>query len=118
MVKLIPSFIIVTFLLLSNIGVFAQSAALIDAAKKEGGKAVVYGSLESDEFEAIKTAFQNKTGLELEIWRASGTKTMDRVVSEYRAGKPAYDAVLLNANVARLVAAQGVLAKYESPSAT
>ncbi|HEY7165292.1 MAG TPA: extracellular solute-binding protein [Candidatus Binatia bacterium] len=117
MMKVISSIIFLILCFDSSGRLFAQSATVIEAARKEGGKAVVYGSLESDEFEAIKNAFQNKTGLELEIWRASGTKTMDRVVSEYRAGKPAYDAVLLNANVARLVASQGMLAKYISPAA-
>src|ERR1051325_10192708 len=118
MVKVICSIVCLFLFFGSTGGLRAQSAAIVaDAKNKEGGKAVVYGSLEGDEFEAIRAAFQKKTGLELEIWRASGTKVMDRVVSEYRAGKPAYDAVLLNANVARVVAAQGMLAKYDSPVA-
>jgi len=97
--------------------VFAQSASLIEAAKKDSGKVIAYGSLESEAFDAVKAGFEKKTGLELEYWRASGTKTMDRAVSEYRSGKPAYDAILLNANVARLVSKEGMLAKYNSPSA-
>lgn len=97
--------------------VFAQTAKLVEEAKKEGGKVVAYGSLESEAFDAVKAGFEKKTGLQLEYWRASGTKTMDRAVSEYRSGKPAYDAILLNANVARLVSKEGMLAKYDSPSA-
>jgi iron(III) transport system substrate-binding protein len=96
---------------------FAQTAKLIEEAKKESGKVVAYGSLESEAFDAVKAGFEKKTGLQLEYWRASGTKTMDRAVSEYRSGKPAYDAILLNANVARLVSKEGMLAKYNSPSA-
>jgi iron(III) transport system substrate-binding protein len=96
---------------------FAQSASMVEAAKKEGGKVVAYGSLESEEFDAVKAGFEKKTGLQLEYWRASGTKTMDRALSEYRSGRPLYDAILLNANVARLVSRQGILAKYDSPSA-
>jgi len=96
---------------------FAQTAKLLEEAKKEGGKVVAYGSLESEAFDAVKARFETKTGLQLEYWRASGTKTMDRAVSEYRSGKPAYDAILLNANVARLVSKEGMLAKYNSPSA-
>jgi len=97
--------------------VSAQSTGLIEAAKKEGSKVVVYGSLESEAFDAVKAGFEKKTGLQLDYWRASGTKTMERAVSEYRSGKPLYDAILLNANVARLVANEGMLAKYDSPSA-
>jgi len=102
--------------LLSSIKLFAQSPGLIEEAKKEGGKVVAYGSLESEAFEAIKAGFQKKTGLELEYWRASGTKVMDRAVSEYRSGKASYDAILLNANVARLVSKESMLAKYDSPA--
>jgi iron(III) transport system substrate-binding protein len=102
--------------LLSSTELFAQSTSLIEEAKKEGGKVVAYGSLESEAFEAVKAGFQKKTGLELEYWRASGTKVMDRAVSEYRSGKALYDAILLNANVAKLVSKESMLAKYDSPA--
>ena len=62
---------------------FGQDAKLIEAAKKEG-KVVIYGSLESDNAEDVGKAFKKKTGLELEYWRASATKVMDRAMSEYR----------------------------------
>ena len=97
---------------------FGQSASVIEEARKEGGKVVAYGSLESEAFDAIKTAFQKKTGLALEYWRASGTKVMDRAMSEYRTGTALYDLLLLNANVARIVVKEGMLARYESPSAS
>ena len=105
------------FSFLLSTQLFAQSAAMIAAAKNEGGKVVAYGSLESEAFDAVKAGFEKKTGLQLDYWRASGTKTMERAVSEYRSGKLLYDAILLNANVARLVANEGMLAKYDSPSA-
>jgi iron(III) transport system substrate-binding protein len=106
------------FFLVSSPPVFAQHANQVKEAKREGSKVVAYGSLESEAFDAIKAGFQKKTGLELEYWRASGTKVMDRAISEYRTGKALYDAILLNANVARLVAKEGMLAKYESPAAS
>jgi iron(III) transport system substrate-binding protein len=111
------SSLVLLFFLLQSLPAFSQHASLIDEAKKEGGKVVAYGSLESEAFDAVKAAFQKKTGLELEYWRASGTKVMDRALSEYRTGKALYDLLLLNANVARLVVKEGILAKYESPSA-
>jgi iron(III) transport system substrate-binding protein len=95
----------------------SQQPRVIEEARKEGGKVIAYGSLESEAFDAIKSAFQKKTGLELDYWRASGTKLMERAVSEFRTGKAAYDVVLLNANVARLIVNEGMLAKYESPAA-
>jgi iron(III) transport system substrate-binding protein len=117
MLQFISSLVSV-FFLVQSLPAFGQHASLIEEAKKEGGKVVAYGSLESEAFDAVKAAFQKKTGLELEYWRASGTKVMDRALSEYRTGKALYDLLLLNANVARLVVKQGILAKYESPSAS
>ena len=40
--------------------VFGQSQALVDAAKREGAKVVVYGSLENEGMSAIKQAFMKK----------------------------------------------------------
>ncbi|MBI2989398.1 MAG: extracellular solute-binding protein [Deltaproteobacteria bacterium] len=93
-----------------------QDAKLLEAAKKEG-KVVAYGSLESDTSDAIRKAFQKKTGIEMEYWRASATKVMDRALSEYRAGKPLWDVILTNDNPLQIMHKEGVFAKYDSPSA-
>ena len=95
---------------------FGQSAKLVEAGKKEG-KVVAYGSLESDTFDAIAKAFTKKTGIEVEYWRASATKVMDRAVTEYRAGKPLFDVIVINDNPLQLMQKQGVFAKYDSPAA-
>lgn len=94
----------------------AQDAALIEAAKKEGEKAIAYGSLETETFEPVKKAFEKKTGLRVEYWRASATKVMDRALSEFRAGKVIYDVVITNRNPMDLMKEAGVFARYESPS--
>jgi len=96
---------------------FGQDAKLIDAGKKEGGKVVIYGSLESDIVDNVSKAFQKKTGIQVEYWRASATKVMDRALSEYRAGKPAFDIILTNDNPMQLMQKEGIFAKYDSPSA-
>jgi iron(III) transport system substrate-binding protein len=94
----------------------AQDAKMIEAAKKEG-KAVVYGSLESDSANAIFDGFRKKTGVAVEYWRASATKVMDRALSEYRAGRPLFDVILTNDNPMQIMFKEGIFAKYESPSA-
>ncbi len=66
----------------------AQDAKLIEAAKKEGGKVVIYGSLETPVVDAVIAAFRKKTGLNAEYWRASAMSVMNRSMSEYRAGNP------------------------------
>jgi iron(III) transport system substrate-binding protein len=102
--------------LLTTLPVYSQNAKLIEAGKKEG-KAVVYGSLESDTADAVFSAFKKKTGIEVDYWRASATKVMDRALSEYRAGKPLFDIILTNDNPMQIMFKEGIFAKYESPSA-
>jgi iron(III) transport system substrate-binding protein len=96
--------------------VYGQSSSLVEAGKKEG-KVVVYGSLESDTTDAIKQKFQEKTGIEVEYWRASATKVMDRALTEYRAGKALFDIILTNDNPMEIMFRQGIFAKYNSPTA-
>jgi iron(III) transport system substrate-binding protein len=95
----------------------AQEAKLVEAAKKEGGKVVVYGSLENDTMDLIASAFRQRTGLETEFWRASSTKVMDRVLGESRTGRPLFDVVLTNDAPMQFMQKEGVFAKYDSPSA-
>jgi iron(III) transport system substrate-binding protein len=96
---------------------FAQDAKLIEAAKKEGGKLVVYGSIENDTMDLISIAFKKKTGLDTEFWRSSANKVMDRALSEFRAGKPLYDVVLTNVPPMEFLMRDGALVNYDSPSA-
>jgi len=93
-----------------------QSAQLIEAAKQEGDKVVVYTSLESFTADALKKAFEAKTGLKMEYWRGGSTEVVDRVLSEHRVGKPVFDVVATTGDHMRLMAKEGAFAKYESPS--
>ena len=95
--------------------VHAQSAQLLEAAKKEG-KAVIYGSLEGDTMEAILQGFKKKTGIDAEYWRASATKVMDRAMTEFRAGKGGADGIVAADNVMRLMQKDGFFQKYDSPT--
>jgi iron(III) transport system substrate-binding protein len=97
--------------------VFAQDSKLVDAAKKEGGKVVVYGSIENDTMDLIAAALKKKTGLETEYWRAAANKVTDRVANEFRAGRPLYDVVLTTESTMQFIQKDGFLARYDSPSA-
>jgi iron(III) transport system substrate-binding protein len=113
-------FVLYLILLLASVigaaSASSQGTALVEAGKKEG-KAVVYGSLESDSANTIFGEFKKKTGIEAEYWRASATKVMDRALSEYRAGRPLFDIVLTNDNPMQIMLKEGIFAKYDSPSA-
>jgi iron(III) transport system substrate-binding protein len=95
----------------------AQDAKSIDAAKKEGGKVIVYSSMESSISDGIAAAFKKKTGLEMEYWRGSSTKVLDRALNEHRAGKPLFDVAITIADPMFLMQKEGVFARYTSPAA-
>ncbi len=97
---------------------FAQDSSVTEAARKEGSRVVVYHSMESSISEAIAKPFQKKTGIQVDYWRASSTKVMDRALSEYRAGRPLFDVVLTIADPMYIMQKDGIFARYDSPSAT
>ena len=105
-----------TTALLVGTPVYSQSTSLIEAGKKEG-KTVIYGSLESDSADTVFNVFKKKTGIDVDYWRASSTKVMDRAMSEYRAGKPLFDIILTNDNPMQIMFKEGIFAKYDSPAA-
>ena len=86
-----------------------QDSKLVDAAKKEGGKVVVYGSLENDTMDLIAAAFKKKTGLETDYWREAANKVTDRVANESRAGRPLFDVVLTTKSTMQLIQKDGFL---------
>lgn len=96
---------------------YAQDAKLIEAAKKESGAIIAYGSMEQTQAEPIIEAFQKKTGLRAEYWRSSATKAMERALTELRAGKALFDVMVNNSGATHLMHKEGVLAKYNSPVA-
>lgn len=108
--------ILAALLLALSGGAFAQDTKLIDAAKGEGGKVVVYGSLENETMDLLSAAFKKKTGLEVEFWRGASTKVMDRAQSEFRTGKPMFDVVLMNDAPMQFLQKAGIFTKYDSPS--
>src|SRR6266436_3128172 len=61
--------------------------------------------------------FSKKTGLSADYWRASAMSVMNRAMSEYRAGNALYDVVLNNTDPLYIMAKEGMVAKYDSPTA-
>jgi len=112
---LVTASVLVT--VISMVPAHAQEPKLVEAAKKEGGRLVVYGSLENDTMDLLSAAFKKKTGLDVDYWRDAANKVTDRVTAESRAGKPQADVVLTTTSTMRLIQKDGFLAKYDSPSA-
>ncbi len=103
-------------LLLNGSAAFSQTAQMIAAAKKEGGKVTVYTSMETFTADALKKAFEAKTGLQMEYWRGGSTEVLDRVLAEHRVSKPLFDVVATTGDHMHLMAKGGAFVKYESPS--
>jgi iron(III) transport system substrate-binding protein len=94
----------------------AQDAKVVEAAKKEGGKVVFYTTMEVFTLDAVKAAFEKKTGIQVDYWRAGLTDVLARALSEYRAGKPVMDVIGIPGDYMQIMANDGALAKYDSPS--
>jgi iron(III) transport system substrate-binding protein len=94
----------------------AQSAQTVAAAKKEGGKIILYTSMETFTADALKKAFEAKTGVQMEYWRGGTTEIIDRVLGEHRVGKPQFDVVATTGDHMHLMFKQGAFTTYESPS--
>jgi len=110
-------FLLVSWVLFTDShNAFGQSAQTVATAKKEGGKIIVYTSMETFTADALKKAFESKTGLQMEYWRGGSTEVMDRVLSEHRVGKPLFDVVATTGDHMHVMSKEGVFAKYESPS--
>ena len=86
----------------------------IEAAKKEG-KLVWYTSTNVTESKPLLDDFEKAYGIRGEIFRASGEKTLNRIVTEGRAGRWDYDVVTIS-EVDALMDAK-LLGSYRSPEA-
>lgn len=112
--RLNPSLLILALALAHP--VFAQDVKLIAEAKKEGNL-VIYGSMEQDIFEGVRQSFEKKMGITVAYWRASGAAVLERVITERKAGKAAFDVVLNNAGPMEIMLADGAFVNYQSPLA-
>ena len=88
----------------------------VDAAKKEG-KLVIYGTIVPKVMALIQKGFEAQYGIKVEYWRGDATKVIDRVLTEWRAGKPNFDVVIGARGPLALAKPEGVFAKYSPPGA-
>jgi iron(III) transport system substrate-binding protein len=106
-------FVFLSFAL--NARAWAQGVSL-EAAKKEG-KVVVYGTIIPQVMTQIQKGFEAKYGVTIDYWRGDATKVVDRVLTEWRAGKPGFDMVIGARGPLSLAKADGVYAKFTPASA-
>jgi len=88
----------------------------IDGAKKEG-KLMIYGTIVPQVMTLIQKGFEAQYGIKVEYWRGDATKVIDRVLTEWRAGKPNFDVVIGARGPLALGKPESVFAKYSPPAA-
>jgi iron(III) transport system substrate-binding protein len=91
---------------------------LIELAEKEGGKLNVYGSANLDEAEPIMAAFEDVSGIEPNLYRASSSDLLQRILQEASAHfKGGADVIYTNGPELQVLDDKALLLPLESPYA-
>ena len=76
---------------------------------------LLYTSLAGSDIKAFRDAFQKAyPGVKLEIYRASGTTILQKILTESRAGNEVVDATMTQDNVLHVLKGKNLLAKFDS----
>jgi iron(III) transport system substrate-binding protein len=87
---------------------------LLENARKEGS-VVLYTSLAPTESGPLGQAFEKKTGVKVEIWRAISEKVVQRAVTEARAKRFAFDVIETNGPEMEIMAREKLFSEFHSP---
>ncbi|MET0503455.1 MAG: extracellular solute-binding protein, partial [Candidatus Binatia bacterium] len=109
--------ILVTVIAMGTIATVVRAQPVnLESAKKEG-RVVIYGTVVPQVMTLIEKGFADKYGIKTEYWRADATKVIDRVLTEWRAGKPGFDVVIGARGPLALGKPDGVYAKFSPVTA-
>ena len=110
------SSVFLLFILASGISAHAQrDPALVERAKHEGTVSV-YTSMQLVDSRPLTEAFEKKYGIRVSLWRASGEKIVQRVVTESRANRFELDVVETDGAQMEILFREKQLAPLQSPS--
>ena len=91
-----------------------REARLAAEAKKQG-QVVIYTSMNLKDSVPITEAFEKKTGVKVELWRASSEKVLQRSVTEARAGRFSCDVIETNGPEMEALYREKLLEEFVSP---
>jgi len=94
-----------------------RGAKLLEEAKKQR-EVVMYTSLNLKDSVPITEAFEKKTGLKVQLWRASSEKVLQRAVTEARAGRFSCDILETNGPEMEAMYREQLLEEFFSPHFT
>ena len=92
-----------------------RDAKLLAEARKEG-QVAMYTSLNLKDSVPITEAFEKKTGVKVQLWRASSEKVLQRAVTEARAGRFACDVIETNGPEMEACYREKLLEEFSSPN--
>jgi iron(III) transport system substrate-binding protein len=85
------------------------------AKAKEEGLVLLYTSLAASDTDPFRTAFEKAyPGVKLEIYRASGTTILQKILTESRTGNPMVDVVMTENSTLHALKGKKLLAKFDS----
>lgn len=87
---------------------------MLEGARREG-EVVMYTSLNLKDSVPITEAFEKKTGVKVQLWRASSEKVLQRAVTEARAGRYACDILETNGPEMEAMYRERLLEEFYSP---
>lgn len=102
-------------------GVYAEIGALtgderrtrlVELAAEEGNSLSLYTSLNADIADIVVPAFEQATGVDVDVYRADSETILQRTLQESAASFAGADVVETNANELAVIAAQGLTGQY------
>jgi len=91
-----------------------RESRLLERGRKEAS-VVLYTSLAPTESGPLAQAFEKKTGIKVELWRALSEKVVQRAVTEARAGRFAFDVIETNGPEMEMMAREKLFSEFHSP---
>jgi iron(III) transport system substrate-binding protein len=85
------------------------------AAWAQDKSLTLYTSLAPTESGPLAQAFEKKTGIKVELWRAISEKVVQRAITEARARRFAFDVIETNAPEMEMMAREQLFAELDSP---
>ena len=79
------------------------------------GTVVLYSTMTLDDANPLISAFEKKTGVKVNMWRAFNQKLIQRALAEARAGQHVVDVFEGNGPALEIFHREGLLEKFESP---
>ena len=94
---------------------FLCTACLCTAGLAQDRSLTLYTSLAPTESGPLAQAFEKKTGIKVELWRAISEKVVQRAITEARARRFAVDVVETNGPEMEMMAREKLFAELDSP---